>query len=90
MVKFNETLTDTSYFEVDGNPYGKGNYEPMYAVVGSNDVVGIFNLRKYLAQGTVDFLVPLTPYFDWTNNSDVPYASLADLQTDLKAAFFKN
>lgn len=79
MPKFNETLTAESYFEIDGKQHQKGAFDT--DVLG--DKLGVVSVSD-----RSDHLVTHTVFSDWTNNSDVAYASLSDLQDDFKTSFF--
>jgi hypothetical protein len=83
MPKFNETLTDTAYFELDDTPHQKGIYE-LYANSDSEQV-GIYRVAK---NGASTYLVNPTIFSNWTDSSDLPYASYTALVDAFKAAFF--
>lgn len=95
-VKFNETLINTGYFEytLDGSVVardnGKGNFEIDYLETSEGMKLGVVSTRRYTTQGTKDYIVPLTLFSDWVNNSGTPYASYEDLRDDLRLAFYRN
>jgi hypothetical protein len=70
----------SSTFRINGKPYQKGAYE----IIMTGNMVGISRLSDYI------ILVTPQHYNQWTDDSDTPYASLADLQTDLEELFFLN
>ena len=87
MPQFDETLTSTGYFSIDDLPYQKGEF--LHKVVGG-DSLGIYHKeeRTIYNYEDVNWLVEPQIFSNWTNSGGTPYASLDDLLTDLKAAFF--
>lgn len=83
MPKYNETLTSTGYFEINGKQHQKGAYDT--DANPDSETLGIYRLSH---NGAKTYLVDPVIYSEWTNNSDTPYASYAALISDINASFF--
>lgn len=86
MPRFNETNTDTAYFEVDNVPYQKGEYRAL--LNSTNETFGIYTDKRGGEVLTKQFLFGEQGFADWTNQAGTNYGTFAALLTDLKAAFF--
>lgn len=85
MPKYNDTLTDVNYFEVDDIPYQKGMFLSVIDPV--NEQVGIYAKDTVNMYGRKE-IVPSQIYSNWTDQSGTPYASFQALVDALKANFF--
>jgi hypothetical protein len=85
MPKYNDTLTDVNYFEVDDIPYQKGMF--LSVIDTDNEQVGIYAKDTVNGYGR-NQIVDSQHYSNWTDQSGTPFASFQDLVNALKANFF--
>ena len=74
-VKLNDTLTDTTYFEIDDVPHSKRQYVVSWDSVGGRVAI----VPRTIRSDRTVYLVKPTAFSEWTNQAGTPYASFSDL-----------
>ena len=83
MPKYNETIPDEPYFEINDKPHQKGAFD-----LDANPTNGMVGIKRLHINDSTAYLERPVNFSAWTNNAGTPYASYDDLIADLKSGGF--